>query len=127
MSKTTKTNTTANNAKTNMVIDEKLYTMNEMIDVLHKNGVSIASTKNNSTFYRILRGDTSIHIKKRGYIAYMTDDDLKLFDGKKIDGIDIEIGTNSTDKKRPNIARIDVKSFTEFVKVIAQNINNQFA
>lgn len=116
-----------NSSKTNTKVIDKMLTMAELIDLMHANGVSIASTKNNSQTYRILRGATSIHIKKNGYLAYVTEDDFAALEGAALDGIKLELGTNSTDKKRPNIARVSKEAIEGFIKVLAQNVDNQFA
>lgn len=80
--------------------------------------------------YRIFgtQKGSSLNVQTKKFIIYSTDEDFKMVEDAKIEGVTCEEGANSQDKARPNVVSVQTEELLKAVLAIyAKNVVNQIA
>lgn len=80
--------------------------------------------------YRIFgsKKGSSLNVQTKKFIIYSTDEDFKMVEDAKIEGVTCEEGANSQDKARPNVVSVQTEELLKAVLAIyAKNVANQIA
>lgn len=80
--------------------------------------------------YRIFgsKKGSSLNVQTKRFIIYSTDEDFKMVEDAKIEGVTCEEGANSQDKARPNVVSFQTEELLKAVLAIyAKNAVNQIA
>lgn len=80
--------------------------------------------------YRIFgsKKGSSLNVQTKKFIIYSTDEDFKMVEDAKIEGVTCEEGANSQDKARPNVVSFQTEELLKTVLAIyAKNTANQAA
>lgn len=80
--------------------------------------------------YRIFgsKKGSSLNVQTKKFIIYSTDEDFKMVEDAKIEGVTCEEGANSQDKARPNVVSVQTEELLKVVlAVYAKNTANQAA
>lgn len=80
--------------------------------------------------YRIFgsKKGSSLNVQTKKFIIYSTDEDFKMVEDAKIEGVTCEEGANSQDKARPNVVSFQTEELLKTVLAIyAKNAVNQIA
>ena len=115
----TKTAKTEKPVKTNTEKTNKLYSFNEVMKLFDEYKIGSKSKTQN---YRIINGGSSLHVLKREFRLYATNDDFNAINDKNISDVKCDKNDNIRDKIRPHTVTITSNnSLIEVIKILALN------
>lgn len=109
--------------------EKKNIDMQEINQLLTEAGIKIYNPEAKGK-YRIFgsKKGSSLNVQTKKFIIYSTDEDFKMVEDAKIEGVTCEEGANSQDKVRPNVVSFQTEELLKTVLAIyAKNAVNQIA
>jgi len=115
----------AETQKENSSKKDTALSMDEVMKLFAENKIVIKNPGAKGA-YRIMKGGSSLNLRRSQYVIYTTDADYEALEKAKLgDKVTLEKGTNSSDKVRPNVVKIgDTDTLKAALKVYASNSAN---
>ena len=97
----------------------KLYSFDEVMQLFNEYKIGNNSNTKN---YRIINGGSSLHVLKREYRLYATNDDFNAVSDKNINDVKCDKNDNKRDTIRPHTVTItNNNALVEVLKILALN------
>ena len=105
--------------KTNETKTNKLYSFDEVMKLFNEYKIG---SNSNTKQYRIINGGSSLHVLRREFRLYATNDDFNAVSDKNINDVKCDKNDNKRDTIRPHTVTItNNNALVEVLKILALN------